>query len=443
MRRLTASALGLLVVLMTAATHADETTAPLPAHAQSVVDRAVSLESADDLDALLESIGERPHVLLGEASHGTSEYYTWRTEISRRLITEKGFRFIAIEGDWTNAYEVNRYVKDLPGAAESAGEALDAFTRWPEWMWNNEEILELVVWLREHNDSLDPDERVGFYGIDLYTPFDSIRALASTVGEVDEELAGRLEESLLCFSQHGDGQRYAQMLSMGASPCGESMVRAYEMLKDSEESLREAGDKVYLVAKQNLRVAKNAERHYRGMLDPRIDSWNARADHFFETYDRLIRTHGNDARGIVWAHNTHIGDARQTAMSLQGQVNIGQRARERYGADNVFAVGFGTYAGTVIAGASWEAPMQEMQVPPAPPESIEGLLQSLELGTFYFIADGDMEPEDFWFRPQPHRAIGVVYNPMRENPGNYVPTILPRRYDAFIFIPRTTALSAR
>lgn len=413
----------------------------LSAPARAVAERAIALGDADDLDALLEAIGDRPHVLLGEASHGTSEFYTWRAKISRRLIEEKGFRFIAVEGDWANCWEVNRYVKDLPGAAETAEEALEAFDRWPQWMWKNREVLELVEWMRAHNEGRPANERAGFYGIDLYTPWHSMRVAEEAAGELDEELAAALAERFDCLRVYREGTAYAQALAQGRASCATPLAEAQELVVAQEDTLREADEKAFLSVKQNIRVVRNAESHYRGMVDPSIDSWNERARHFFETYDRLIRFHCEGAQGIVWAHNTHIGDARETSMTVQGQVNIGQLARESYGRERVFALGFGTDRGTVIAGPRWEGPRQTMRVPPAPEGSLERMLNSLGDESFYFFTEEPLEPEQFWTSPVPHRAIGVVYNPMHDNPGNYVPTILPRRYDAFLFIPETNALS--
>src|SRR5919107_1849553 len=341
--------------------------------------RSRSLEGSEDLDPLLERIGEARCVLLGEASHGTSEYYSWRTRISERLIQEKGFSFVAVEGDWPDCYEVNRYVKGYPGSRRDAREALRTFERWPTWMWANEEVASLAEMLRGHNEGLSEERKIGFYGLDVYSLRESI-----------DEVVSYLE--------------------------------------------RVAPD----AAEQNALVVKNAEAYYRTMVRGGAASWNVRDRHMAETLERLMQQHGPEARGIVWEHNTHIGDARYTDMARSGMVNVGQPAREERGDEDVVLVGFGSYRGSVLAAARWGAPMERMTVPPAREGSWEAVLHAAVEGDQLLVFSGAQE--EGFLDGRAHRAIGVVYDPAGERHGNYVPTVLPRRYDAFVYLDETRAL---
>ncbi len=391
-------------------------------------------------DELIEKAAEHPYVLLGEASHGTSEYYTYRTDISMRLIQEHGFSFIAVEGDWDACWEVNAYVKDLPGAAQTAEAALTHFNRWPPWMWNNREVLELVQQLRSFNDSRPRADRVGFYGIDVYGLEGSLKAVLDYVAEVDPEKASEILAAYDCLMPfREDGAGYARRLALGGTSCEDAVRWVLEHLREEAENYREQDAKAYFAAKQHAWVVKNAEHHYRAAAQGGADSWNSRAEHFAQTVNRLMDYHGDNAKGIVWAHNTHIGDARATAMGQTGRLNIGQILREQHGRDNVFAVGFGTHRGTVLAGRAWGQAMETMQVPESVPGSWENLLYQAGISNaVLFLEPKHREgPLDAFIG---HRAIGVIYQPERENPGNYVPTRIAERYDAFIFIEETRAL---
>jgi len=401
-------------------------------------------ETPADLDPLLEAIGEVPYVLLGESTHGTSEYYHWRDQISRRLIEEKGFRFIAVEGDWEACYRLNRYVKHLPGAGESARAILESFDRWPLWMWANEEVETLVEWLREHNADKPEDERVGFYGIDVYGMADSLDAVLAYLREVDGEGAARAEEAYACLKPYAASfSDYARAVHAGVTDCAEAAASVVEQLAENSSAYAEEGRPALFNAKMNALVVKNAEAHYRAMAEPGGASWNARVDHFHETVEQLTDYKGEGARGVVWAHNTHIGDARATAMGNRGQYNIGQLLRERHGTAKVFAVGFGTYQGTVLAGRAWEAPMERMTIPPGMTGSTEALMhraaEELDADRFFLVFEpGDLNGVLGEWRG--HRAVGVTYNPLQEQ-GNYVPTNLPLRYDGFLFFRETRALT--
>ncbi len=404
-------------------------------------DATVPLESPDDLDPLFDRIGDARYVLLGEASHGTSEFYTWRAAISQRLIEEHGFSFIAVEGDWEACYRLNRYVKDLPNTGSSAREVLETFDRWPRWMWANEEVVELAEWLREFNADRPLEERVGFYGMDVYGAEDSFHALQDFLAASEAEAADAVAELIAPFEPFaGSAETYARTLARGGQALDGALAAAVEQMRDEAETLAADDERAYFDAKQHAWVIKNAERHYRAMLQRDAGSWNARVDHFFLTVERLMDYHGPDARGIVWAHNTHIGDARATDMAQAGRRNIGQLVRENHGENAAVLVGFGTHRGRVLAGSSWEAPMQRMTVPEGRAGTFEDLFHRLDLDKALVVFT-EAHREGPLAAARGHRAIGVTYDPQREHLGNYVPTILPQRYDAFIFIAETDVLS--
>lgn len=409
--------------------------------------QALPLDGPADLDPLLELIGDARYVLLGEATHGTSEFYTWRTEISRRLVTEKGFSFIAVEGDWPDCYRVNRYVKAAPGADASADDAVHAFSRWPTWMWANREVLSLVQWMREFNDARPAAERVGFYGLDVYSLWESMDAVIRYLDRVDPDAASAARRAYGCFDPYfEDVQEYARATVLVPASCEDEVVTMLRALRARAPAYPEDSLDGYFNAEQNALVAHNAERYYRTMVRGGATSWNVRDNHMVETLERLVRHHGDGARAIVWEHNTHIGDARFTDMARGGMVNVGQLVREAHGEsptdrDGVVLVGFGTRHGTVIAGSEWGAPMQRMRIPVARPGSWEDTLHRAvgrdALVLFDGTDDGGVRGLDTTLE---HRAIGVVYDPRAERWGNYVPTLVPRRYDAFLYIAETHAL---
>jgi len=408
------------------------------------------LESANDLDPLLERIGDARYVLLGEASHGTSEYYTWRAELSRRLIREKGFSFIAVEGDWPDCYCVNRYVKSYPTSGANAFEVLHAFDRWPTWMWANREIVDLAEWMRRYNDQRRvPDERkVGFYGLDVYSLWDSMRVVVDYLESKDPQLAAGARRAYRCFEPYGeDEQEYARATYLVPTSCEDEAVSVLRELRQRSPEYSDDGRESYFNAEQNAFVAKNAELYYRTMVRGGSQSWNVRDHHMVDTLDRLMAHHQHynpEARAIIWEHNTHVGDARFTNMASAGMVNVGQLVRQAHGGDGVVIVGFGSHHGTVIAGDEWGAPMKRMRVPEARSGSWEDYMheaigdRASALLVFEDADDGGIPELD---EPLAHRAIGVVYEPSHERWGNYVPTLIARRYDAFIFIDETRALS--
>ena len=404
--------------------------------------KAVPVSHIDDLDEIIGQAGSHRLVLLGEASHGTAEFYSWRSEITKRLIAEKGFSFIAVEGDWASIYMLNKYVKSLPGAASSARAVLRGFDRWPEWMWANTVIEELAEWLRDHNKELPHNEKVGFYGMDVYGQWDAMDDLIEYAREYMPEHFSRINQNLQCFAAYDrDEWVYGRAVTGRGHPsCEEGLQEVVELLQESSSRLRQEDARKFFRAKQNAWVVKNAEDFFRLAVTDNQRSWNSRATHMWETVQRLSREYGNGAGAIVWAHNTHVGDADATTMRFQNMVNIGRLSRRDWGQDQVFITGFGTYTGWVNAGSSWGSPMQRMRVPVGMEGTYEYIFGNLQHEQFYLIFDEEDRDHPLLNQYIGHRAIGVVYNPAGES-GNYVPTILPHRYDAFIFIRETAPLN--
>ena len=398
------------------------------------------LQSSRDLDPLMDRIGDATYVLLGEASHGTHEYYAWRTAITKRLVAEKGFSFIAVEGDWPACYRINRYVKGYPDAGRTAPEVLGAFRRWPTWMWANWEVAALADWLREHNRGRAADAKVGFFGLDVYSLWESMAVLAEVLRRHDPHTARLAREAMACFQPYGpEGKDYARAIAEGVpASCREEVMDLLREVRRNAPAYDHEPEAA-LDAEMNAWVAADAERYYTSMMRFQSESWNIRDTHMAERLDRLMQFHGGGARCIVWEHNTHIGDARYTAMKTQGRLNVGQLVRERNPEPDVVLVGFGSYEGTVIAGPAWGAPPQTMPVPPARPGSVEDLLHAGGAENKLLVFD-PFHPDERFHEVLGHRAIGVVYDPAFDAYGNYVPTVLDCRYDAFLYLDRTRAL---
>jgi erythromycin esterase-like protein len=400
-----------------------------------------SLVKEKDLDALIDYVGDAKIVMLGEASHGTHEYYRWRSLISKRLIEEKGFNFIAVEGDWPPCYVLNRFIKNYKDVQKDIQEVLQTFDRWPTWMWANWEIAALSVWLWKYNLARDPYSRIGFYGLDVYSLQESLAAILNYLEQEDPEAAKVAKEAIHCFEPYlheEDGQKYAWATYLRTASCENKVVNLLQEIRAKLPQYDTDIEAPFSTA-QNALVAVNAERYYRAMVKLGPESWNIRDYHMMETLNRLLQFHGKKAKAIVWEHNTHIGDARFTDMRDDQMINIGQLGREQYGKDQVKLVGFGSYQGSVMAGRAWGAQQEVMQVPAAREGSWEKLLHETSPTNFYLLMD---EIRDI-FIPQKiydHRAIGVVYHPDREQYGNYVPSQIDRRYDVFIYYDQTQAL---
>jgi erythromycin esterase-like protein len=398
------------------------------------VESMIPLNTSSDLDQLLEDIGEKRIVMLGEASHGTHEYYTWRTAISKRLIEEKGFQFIAVEGDWPDCYRINRFVKGLDG--DDPVKVLKQFDRWPTWMWANWEIAALTEWLYEFN--VKKEKKCGFYGLDVYSLWDSMKEIMEYLQVQEPSIAAAAKNAINCFAPYAeDEQQYARFSLTGHS-CREQVIDLLKQVRNS--TLTIVDDEAAFSAEQNAVIAVNAEKYYSSMMNFDNGSWNVRDRHMMETLNRLLEFHGPHSKAIVWEHNTHIGDARATDMKLAGMINIGQLAREEYGDEDVYLLGFGSYVGSVIAGNAWGAAMREMEVPEARKGSIEERLHIESKGKDGYLLFTDPSMRKKYAGSLAHRAIGVVYDPRREKYGNYVPSVMTERYDAFVFINETSGL---
>jgi len=396
------------------------------------------LRSAADLGPLVERVKDGRVVCLGEGSHGTHEYYTWRAAVTKRLVADHGFSFVAVEGDWPDCYKVNRFVKGYDGAGDDARDTLEAFRRWPTWMWANEEVADLVAWMREFNARRPADRKAGFYGLDVYSLWDSLHEVMGYLRKHDPAGLAEARRALRCFEPFGeDAQEYARATALVSHSCQGEVVNLLRRLRDGAEGHDGDGRDGRFVAEQNALVVKNAEAYYRAMVRSDNGSWNVRDRHMMETLDRLLRHHGPDAKAVVWEHNTHVGDARYTDMADDGMVNVGQLARDAYGRKNVALVGFGSYRGSVIAGEEWGAPWEEMAVPPGREGSWEHVLHTAAGGDGLLLFGGGSVELSAW---RGHRAIGVVYRPQYERYGNYVPTVLPERYDAFLYLDETAAV---
>jgi erythromycin esterase-like protein len=401
----------------------------------------------DDFAALLRLVGNAPLVLIGEASHGTHEFYRIRAEITKRLIREKGFQAIAVEADWPDAYRVNRYVRGH-GSDRDATEALDGFKRFPQWMWRNADVLDFVGWLQGHNASLPDAERVGFYGLDLYSLHASMEAVLRYLRVVDPDAARRAAQRYACFEHFGgDPQTYGYATSYGLTPSCEREVveQLVELRRSAVEYARRDGrvaaDDLFF-AEQNARVVANAERYYRAMFDDRASSWNLRDRHMAETLDALVRFLGHQhapAKLVIWAHNSHLGDARATEMASQGELNVGQLVRQHHGTDAVL-VGFSTYTGSVTAASNWDEPAQRMQVRDALDGSVEALFHEVGIHDFMLDLVTPTTVSAALRAPLLERAIGVIYRPETERQSHYFHARIAQQFDAVLHYDRTRAV---
>jgi erythromycin esterase len=390
-----------------------------------------------DLDGLVDSVGDDRFVCLGEASHGTHEFYAWRAALSRRLIIEKGVTWIGVEGDWPDCWRINRWVRVNEDQDRTATELLAGFERWPTWMWANREVAEFLAWLREWNSGLSASDRVGFYGLDVYSLWDSLRTAISWLEVHAPDSLPAAMRAWQCFLPYAeDPQRYAWSTRLVPATCEEDVVALLvEVRRRTQDDLV---DEDAFDAAQNAEVAAGAESYYRAMVRGDRASWNIRDHHMADTIDRIAARHGARSKGLVWEHNTHVGDARATDMAAAGLVNVGQLVRERHGAEGVGLVGFAAHRGTVLAAEGWAQPEHVYRVPSARADSHEDLLHRA-LGRSAVLVFGGDRSGPWLERRRGHRAIGVVYDPSRES-GNYVPTVMGGRYDALVWFEETSAL---
>jgi|ERR1700674_1571936 len=403
------------------------------------------VSSESDYEPLLKLIGDRRVVLIGEASHGTHDFYETRADLTKRLIGEKGFHSLALEADWPDALRVHRYVQGISDDP-NADAALDDFKRFPQWMWRNTVVLEFVEWLRQWNRGHQKSQ-VGFYGMDLYSLHSSISEVLRYLDEVDPAAARRARQRYACFEDFGDPQMYGYATEAGMSePCEDEVVaQLMELRKRAGEIISRDGQHAgaeFFYAEQNARLIANAERYYRSMFQGRASSWNLRDEHMAGTIQSLL-THLDSGRSkiVVWAHNSHLGDARATEMSERGELNVGQLMREKFG-DEAFLLGFSTYSGTVTAADDWDAPAQQKWVRPGLPESYEELFHATGLSRFWLdLRAKKQEAAEVLHGPRLQRAIGVIYRPETERWSHYFRAELDRQFDAMIHLDKTRALT--
>lgn len=403
--------------------------------------------AAEDYDALLDQIGGARFVCLGEATHGTHEFYRERAQITKRLIVEKGFNAVAVEADWPDAYRVNRYVRGHNDDRDAV-DALGGFQRFPAWMWRNADVLDFVGWLRSHNDSQASGQtKVGFYGLDLYSLHASIEAVLAYLEKIDSKAADRAKERYACFDHYGeDAQTYGFATGLGLSQsCERQVVSQLVDLRRSEAeyALRDGriAEDDYFFAEQNARLVLNAERYYRTMYRGEVSSWNLRDQHMAETLEELgeyLEKTIPAPKVVVWAHNSHIGDARATQMGRGGEWNVGQLVRQDHGGD-VFLLGFTTYDGTATAASNWGGSAERKSVRPALPGSYEALFHAVGQERF-LLSTRDKKKLAFLEGPLLERAIGVIYRPETERASHYFSANLADQYDAIIHLDRTRAV---
>jgi protein-L-isoaspartate(D-aspartate) O-methyltransferase len=397
-----------------------------------------SIETAD-LNPLLTRIGDARVVLIGEASHGTSEFYRMRDKISRALIEIKGFDFVAIEGDWPDAARIDHYVRHR----EYRPSEWTAFSRFPTWMWRNNEVRTFVDWLRDHNTGRKPQSRVAFHGLDLYSLYDSIRFVLQYLDEVDPPSAKVARERYGCLTPwQSDPATYGYAALTGKYPtCESDVVHALsDLLKKRQAYAAHDGER-FLDAVQNAQLVANAERYYRIMYYGSRASWNLRDDHMFRTLKTLLAHHGERSKAIVWAHNSHIGNAAATEMSARGEHNLGELCHKEFGED-CYAIGFGTDHGTVAAASEWGGPMEIKDVRPSVQDSIERLCHDSETPHFMLrLRDRDAAHTKGLLKPRLERAIGVIYRPETELASHYFEVVLPGQFDEYIWFDKSRAVS--
>lgn len=400
-----------------------------------------------DLSSFLDCVGDRSIVMLGEASHGTHEFYSERAELTKLLVEKKGFNVVAIEGDWPDAYKVNQYIKSKVQDT-SAADALKGFSRFPTWMWDNTVVYEFVEWLRDHNArSTKSSDLVSFYGLDIYSLYRSIDETVKYLEKVDPEGAVRAKSRFDCFSRFGeDCQYYGMVTSLGfAKDCENEVVEQLVDITKNEILYTKNSDDAseeFFSTEQNTRLIQAAERYYRTMFDKTQSCWNLRDTHMADTVDRIRKNlleKNIVPKIVIWAHNSHVGDARFTERAEKDEINIGQLLKQRYG-DHVVSIGFLTYDGTVTAASNWDGITERKSVVPALQGSYERLFHMLEIPRFFLDFRNDKSVKEALYGPMLERAIGVIYRPETERQSHYFLAELSRQFDSIVFIDRTHAV---
>jgi len=405
---------------------------------------AESLPEIDDpaFAAMFDRFADARVILLGEASHGTSEFYRARAAISKRLIERHGFNIVAVEADWPDAASIDRYVRHRP-SREGEGRA---FERFPTWMWRNSEVDSFVRWLRQFNGGRSYEDMAGFYGLDLYNLSASMRAVIDFLEQQDPDAAKIARQRYGCLEPWRDNPAaYGRMaIFEGYARCELGVIQMLkELLQRDVDCIAEECDE-WLDAQANARLVKNAEAYYRAMYEGAAESWNLRDTHMFETLCQLLDAKGSDSKAVVWAHNSHIGNAAYTDMGRRrGELNIGQLAKERFG-EQARLIGLGTHSGTVAAADDWDEPMRIKPVRPSLPDSYERLAHASGVERFLLdLREGcaDKELIEELMDPRLERYIGVIYRPETERWSHYSEAILPRQYDAWLWFDQTSAVT--
>jgi protein-L-isoaspartate(D-aspartate) O-methyltransferase len=397
------------------------------------------IEAGVDCAALLSRIGDARVVLLGEATHGTSEFYRLRAEITRALIVEKGFSIVAVEADWPDAARIDHHVRgrEVPAAE------WQAFARFPTWMWRNREFRAFVDWLHEHNASLRPESRVRFAGLDLYALYNSIAAVLSYLDQVDPATARVARERYGCLTPwQSDPAAYGRAALTGSyRSCERDVVQMLRELLTKRSEYAHAGDERYFESAMNAQLVADAESYYRIMYYGAHESWNLRDRHMFQTLQQLLQFHGPASKAVVWEHNSHVGDASATDMAARGELNVGQLCRQQF-RDGAYSLGFGTDRGTVAAASYWDGPMEVKRVRPAHEHSYERLCHESGLQSFFLplraVRDTALGRE--LTEPRLERAIGVIYRPETERASHYFHAVLPWQFDEYVWLDETKAV---
>jgi erythromycin esterase-like protein len=416
----------------------DEAIAVVKAHAEDLP----SIDDAAAFGAMFDRFADARVILLGEATHGTSEFYRARAAITRRLIERHGFTIVAVEADWPDAARIDAYVRHRP--IEPMDD--DTFARFPSWMWRNEEVADLINWMRDHNGALPQERRAEFRGLDVYSLHSSIREVLAYLDKVDPDAAREAKGRYGCLSPwQSDPARYGRAVLTGQKKsCDQALLTQLQDILDKRlEYLRaDGGGEGFFDAVQNARIVHAAEHYYRIMYEGSTESWNLRDRHMFDTLKYLLKRRGEGAKAIVWAHNSHIGNAAATAMGWQGEFNIGELCRTAY-RDEAVLIGFGTDRGTVAAASDWDEPMEIKTVRPVRADSHERVFR--DTGRPRFLSDwrqdGRRELRDVLARPRLERAIGVIYRPETELYSHYFEAVMAEQFDAFIWFDETRAVT--
>lgn len=416
---------------------------PLPAMLRAAAEPLPGLEAPTAFGAAFDRFGAARVVLLGEATHGSSEFYRARAAITRRLIEQHGFTIVAVEADWPDAARIDGWIRRRGRAIPEQA----IFARFPSWMWRNVEVKEFVEWLRAHNDTQPAERRVEFRGLDVYSLGASMRAVLDYLDEADPEAAAQARERYGCLTPwQSDPARYGRAVLSGRDPCEQQVVAQLRDLLGQQLARMAGGDEDYFDAVQNARIVRAGEQYYRLMYHGATESWNLRDRHMFETLRHVMRRRGDGARAVVWAHNSHVGNAAATEMGWQGEFNIGELCRTGFG-EEAMLIGFGTDRGTVAAASNWDEPMQIKSVRPAREDAYEGAFRAA--GVARSLSDLRAQAgrgaraalRQALAEPRLERAIGVIYRPQTELQSHYFRAVLPEQFDAFVWFEETGAIT--